>query len=425
MVQAVCSCWLVPFEELWVYATSVPVFLLAFLFIFQWHWRDAFRDFPWASKLNEIFGKPHKNTRTLAVDLLIVNFYYNEHMKDTYFGKQRFTTSFYMIFFDNVILFFMMLWIADHMRGQPAPAVEFDPFDMDIRVTHEDPRSDSVYQDLIRPFQSTLALFIMQTGLFSLYVAHMNMHDDEDEPVAFYWFLAIMIQLYAGETQLGTSYFSGWWTALFQFDSDIVFEPSTNRSATLQSFLNLPLAPSRLSKTKRKVFFVLPISFGMEWRSRQFMDWFVNSVIREALKYTFPILVCTEEPLDFVKDCMAIFFLTTLDDLTPDFVLTITEIRALLKFNMLYYKETATLLPGTLQEVFQRRNVVDANQESLLGIGDALLSDREEAAVYEGLKKCEKTTFVRISNDRFHMTIFNKLFRPGQTRDLVEALIAE
>lgn len=398
MVQAVCSCWLVPFEELWVYATSVPVFLLAFLFIFQWHWRDAFRDFPWASKLNQIFGKPHRNTRTFAVDLVIVNFYYNEHMKDTYFGKQRFTTSFYMIFFDNVILFFMMFLIADYLRGEPAPTVESDPFDMDIRVTREDPHSDCVYQDLIRPFQSTLALFIMQTGLFSLYVAHMNMHDDEDEPVAFYWLLAIMIQLYAGEVQLGAPYFAGWWSKL-----DIVSK--------------------QLSTTHRKVLYVLPINFSKEWKCRQFMDWFVNSVIRESLRYTFPILVCTEEPLDFVKDCMAIFFLTTLDDLTEDFQLTITEIRALLKFNMLYYKETATLLPGTLQEMLQMRSVVDAKEESLLEIGDdALLSDWEEAAVCEALKKREKTTFNRIYNDKFHLKVFNKLF---QTRDLVETLTAE
>jgi len=400
MVQAVCSCWLVPFEELWVYATSVPVFLLAFLFIFQWHWRHAFSDFPWASKLNQIFGEPHRNTRTFAVDLLIVNFYYNEHMKDTYFGKQRFTTSFYMIFFDNVILFYMMFWIAESMRDWHAPTVEFDPFDMDIRVTREDPHSDCVYQDLIRPFRSTLALFIMQAGLFSLYLAHMNMHDDEDEPVAFYWLLAIMIQLYAGEVQLGAPYFAGWWSKLEQ---------------SLQ-------APSRHSTTHRKVLYVLPMSFRMEWKCRQFMDWFVNSVIRESLRYTFPILVCTEEPLDFVKDCMAIFFLTTLDDLTEDFQLTITEIRALLKFNVLYYKETASLIPGTLQEMLQMRSVVDAKEESLLEIGDEMLSEREEAAVCEALKKREKTTFNRISHDKFLLTVFNKLF---QTGDQLDTLMAE
>merc|ERR1712176_1402950 len=31
--------------------------------------------------------------------------------------------------------------------------------------------------------------------------------------------------------------------------------------------------------------------------------------------YTFPIMVCVEGPLDFVKDCTAVLFISQLDDL--------------------------------------------------------------------------------------------------------------
>lgn len=51
--------------------------------------------------------------------------------------------------------------------------------------------------------------------------------------------------------------------------------------------------------------------------------------------FTFPVLLCTEGPLDFVKDCTAIFFLTTLDDLDESDNCSVEEQIVKIKLDML------------------------------------------------------------------------------------------
>merc|ERR1712062_858008 len=51
------------------------------------------------------------------------------------------------------------------------------------------------------------------------------------------------------------------------------------------------------------------------WRLRMFMDWMVNGFGRKLVLGTTPILLCNDKPLDFIKDCMAIWFVFMLDDL--------------------------------------------------------------------------------------------------------------
>lgn len=69
---------------------------------------------------------------------------------------------------------------------------------------------------------------------------------------------------------------------------------------------------------------------------RSYMDCLVNSIARDIILYTFPLMLCVEGPLDFVKDCTAIFFLTTLDDTGPEKPRTLSQMLARLKFNIFY-----------------------------------------------------------------------------------------
>merc|ERR1711920_268964 len=77
-------------------------------------------------------------------------------------------------------------------------------------------------------------------------------------------------------------------------------------------------------------------SFWYDWRMRQMMDFIVNSGAYNIIMFTFPIMLSVEEPLDFVKDCMCIFFMTNLDDVDDDETKSITALMIHLKFTAFY-----------------------------------------------------------------------------------------
>merc|ERR1712110_1374891 len=49
-------------------------------------------------------------------------------------------------------------------------------------------------------------------------------------------------------------------------------------------------------------------------RLRYMFDLTVNGIVRPIIMAVAPIMLSTEEPLDFIKDALALFFITQLDD---------------------------------------------------------------------------------------------------------------
>merc|ERR1712039_979599 len=80
---------------------------------------------------------------------------------------------------------------------------------------------------------------------------------------------------------------------------------------------------------------------GCSFRLRQTMDKFINSIAYNVIMFTFPIMLCVEGPLDFVKDCTAIFFLTTLDDTGFEKSKNIDQMLTRLKFNRCFERVRA------------------------------------------------------------------------------------
>jgi len=78
------------------------------------------------------------------------------------------------------------------------------------------------------------------------------------------------------------------------------------------------------------------IPYNTAWWLRSWMDFLINGVARDIILFTFPLLICVEGPLDFVKDCTAIFFLTQLDDIDESEAKTITQMLARIKFNLFF-----------------------------------------------------------------------------------------
>eukprot|EP00812_Abedinium_dasypus_P009333 NODE_3029_length_840_cov_299.026752.p1 GENE.NODE_3029_length_840_cov_299.026752~~NODE_3029_length_840_cov_299.026752.p1 ORF type:complete len:257 (+),score=79.76 NODE_3029_length_840_cov_299.026752:3-773(+) len=150
-----------------------------------------------------------------------------------------------------------------------------------------------------------------------------------------FWFIAIMLQLFAADSQLGNSTNFRWWGHLLGWDEppkevqgggemekmhvDVVKQ----RRADLETIRRL--TRSRLGP---------PTTYKLVWWMRFLCDWAVNGMAKQLVLCIFPIMLCVEEPLDFVKDCTALFFMTMLDDLSP--ARTWNQLMVVLKFKVAY-----------------------------------------------------------------------------------------
>jgi len=436
IVQSICTCWLVPFDKVFPYVASNPVFYLACFWILLYHLcRNP--SWSWASWVTERLGTPTETWRMISRHIVILNLYYNPRIA----GRFQFTTSVFAILVDDCLLYFavpkIMEWIfgeqqTDSGHGldsgtESVGAKQFDPFDNEIPTPVSDTRSpmaDSTYQDLTRDFSKVLGLFIMQAGLFTLYVKHMNAPDapskDRNQANFFYWCLGVLIQLFSSNVQLGRSYNPEWWKALAEIDSEDRTSSGSGWDQLRQMFPWKPHA-RELGRRKHRVLCVR-VPYSVDWTTRRGMDWFVNAVIRETLKFTTPILVNSEEPLDFVKDCMAIFFLTQLDDLTEEFSLSIFELRALVKI-FLHRSKCRELCGMTLYSFFGSEGDL-AESFIRLGLGDeegglqqnlirqVELTEDERKAV-EAWRRDKKVAWRRVNrrDHEFHKTQVRNLIK--------------
>lgn len=198
----------------------------------------------------------------------------------------------------------------------------------DRSIEDDDPRNDvyspekaadaaaSKYTMLSLPLRRVIPLFVVQLGLFSFYInalsTNSNMINENKQQLG-KWLIGVLIALFAAEQQLGDSYDLAFWELLFDKKREQI---KTQRHDFIQGWFR--------------------ISFKREWQIRHAMDWIVNFLVRLTIFYTFPMVLWVEGSMEFVKDCTAIFFLTTLDDLDSSAVLSISQLTAKLKFDMFY-----------------------------------------------------------------------------------------
>lgn len=180
--------------------------------------------------------------------------------------------------------------------------------------TYKSPGDYSVgskYMELSYPISYVFCYFFVQVSLIVLYTAHVlglkdkffNTNEMRSQNVDMsFWFYSLLLCLIAGHDNLGGRYNCFFWEEIKEVSEKPMF------------------------KGKKKYWFgILPVTFWVEWMIRRFMSFFVNGLCRACILGTAPILMSTADPLSVIKDSMAVFFITTLDDL-PDAKSLIEEI---------------------------------------------------------------------------------------------------
>jgi len=167
------------------------------------------------------------------------------------------------------------------------------------------------------------------------------------------WVIAVDLQLNTGDAAMGEQFNKKYWLSILPEMTSILPESMSKKGEELEEALVIPHAGSlqdveaERRKSQRQSLKVLsgmqiPFSFKFRmpnyipWFLRAGMDWVINGVCRSLVMYTFPLMLCVEDPLDFVKDAMAVLFITTLDDM-PN-AKPLVEMSFKFKFAIHYYR---------------------------------------------------------------------------------------
>lgn len=336
------------FRAIFVNIFMSPVMLvLAIAVMLEWHIRKTFTHAEFMQTLRTWLGRPSTHMRRLALNILILQIYFDPDMP-LFIQRRKFTCSVMAVVVETIVIRHGSRLLARrHRQGQEEegkdeelplrrrllsvdleePEADLDPrWDDDPDAEPAADLTESMYMDLTVAFHSIVPIFIVQLALMAFYMNELNdpNSDTKDEKnVQFgYWVVGVMIQLYAGEQQLGSPYNSKFWKQVLLAD-----EQNPIR---------------RVSEQTLKVYDRIPLTYRTVWEMRSWMDFIINSVARDMLMYTFPIMLCVEGPLDFVKDCCAVFFITTLDDTGFEKAKSVPQMMVRLKFNIFFDHLKAT-----------------------------------------------------------------------------------
>eukprot|EP00421_Protoceratium_reticulatum_P061043 CAMPEP_0168487160 /NCGR_PEP_ID=MMETSP0228-20121227/67492_1 /TAXON_ID=133427 /ORGANISM="Protoceratium reticulatum, Strain CCCM 535 (=CCMP 1889)" /LENGTH=410 /DNA_ID=CAMNT_0008503767 /DNA_START=30 /DNA_END=1264 /DNA_ORIENTATION=- len=309
------------------------MFVAALFLVVQWHVRTAFARAPWMRSVKESWGHAKRNVRRIGLNIIILHVYFNPSMPE-FIQRRKFTGSLALIYVETYLLYHAVRYLAyrtipkdlnrasvvedhkppvveDSARGgtsilepllmledayiedeDPDPRWDDDPDD----DGGEDDLTDSMYMDLTVGFHSILPIFIIQVALLLFYINELNDPDsdtkDEHKVEFGYWIIGVLIQLFAGLVEEIA-------------ESNPVAETSKVSKQTLYLYDKIPVT-------------------------------YLKDVARDLIMFTFPIMLCVEEPLDFVKDCTAVFFMVSLDDLGFEKAKTVAQMMVRLKFNIYY-----------------------------------------------------------------------------------------
>eukprot|EP00928_Gymnodinium_smaydae_P005272 TRINITY_DN11805_c0_g1_i4.p1 TRINITY_DN11805_c0_g1~~TRINITY_DN11805_c0_g1_i4.p1 ORF type:complete len:324 (+),score=98.09 TRINITY_DN11805_c0_g1_i4:197-1168(+) len=250
----------------------------------------------------------------------------------------------------------MLGWIAKVVRKSSNTVVHCQYKDV-VNVSEETEDDGYVddkdfatnkFEDITIRFRQLIPIFVVQLALCCFYVEQLNNGGDDDDIKdalsditkvdAVYWLVSVMFQMYGGGEQLGEAFSTSVWKK-YILSTEPFFRSfySKEEWEAMEDMDSDGILKSMevFSERQHKEFFhFFDLRFRDEFIFRAFMDFCINGLSRSIIMYTFPIMLCVEGPLDFVKDCTAVLFISTLDDIGD--AKPLKCITTKMKFNLLF-----------------------------------------------------------------------------------------
>eukprot|EP00927_Polykrikos_kofoidii_P040048 TRINITY_DN34300_c0_g1_i1.p1 TRINITY_DN34300_c0_g1~~TRINITY_DN34300_c0_g1_i1.p1 ORF type:complete len:448 (+),score=63.40 TRINITY_DN34300_c0_g1_i1:68-1411(+) len=317
-------------REAFEFFNQIGPFWIGTFMVCENHLRLSLHSLSCVQKLNSMFGRPHRSLKRVGFHFCVFAIYYGDDMFE-WVRAHPSVCMICLVLFDGVFLnAFVEPWlnylVFRYQGGSTSMScASLRNAYMDHRWDNdpdddpdEDAMSDNVYMDLTKPFNRVVILFVVQLMLLSFYLEALvdtekQLVDDTKRSLG-YWVLAVLIETVAAEAQFGSTYNHAFW----------------------RKILSLDPASAELIASTRYVCWRIPITYRTDWLLRSYMDYFINDLGKRMLMFSFPIMLSVQLPMDFVMNCTAIFFLTSLDDVAFDEAKSFETMTARLKFNVAY-----------------------------------------------------------------------------------------
>ncbi|CAK0856378.1 unnamed protein product, partial [Prorocentrum cordatum] len=268
--------------------------LVSFIMILQFHlmpllayWCEKYKFTVGAKVIRAAFGHSRKSNflRSLGRHIYILNIYYSgafEAMEAAVFGSHE-----HQPFIESLLFaFFESLFVNQFFRYLQKNRYDYEF--QEAKAMHKNLREIIVtkFADYSVPWGFSTILFIAQFMLFSVFILDMN--GDENTHCRckmniYHWFAAVLVTNVSGHDESGGTFKQSAWHFLWTSESN---------------------------QFKVK-------DYPVEGWSRWFYDSTINAFCREVLLCLAPVALSVSDRNDLVKDCLAIFFISRMDDIEP------------------------------------------------------------------------------------------------------------
>lgn len=236
-----------------------------------------------------------ESTRTFCQGLIVLQFYYSEHLEIHFpmIHKNPFMSSCFLLLFDSSFFWIVGdVIIKSYIMQTPPP----DPNTDGIKVNNH-------YMNISKTgLHRTSMYFFVQFLLMLFYVYSLNDKEAfqrEDDVSYVKWLGAMFLTVLAGKNEGGTK---------FEFEFEFW------RALEVDELPNW-FVGKKTGFVKTDFIGCVPVPLRYQWRLRRFYSHCVNLIFRQVIFSTAPVMLSVAEPLDFIRDALAVFFITNLDDL--------------------------------------------------------------------------------------------------------------
>lgn len=280
------------------FTSFASLFMITQWFIFR-RWvkaddptkKDLWRD--WSGHRSRIL-------RTFGSSILVYQIYYSNVMHGVFkvTKDNPFWISCSVLFFERVLLGLCVHGISTQAFG-------YRPF----KTSDKTKTIKNVYMDVTESKLSrAFVTFIAQAGLVAYYTFHLNGDPDSHDKAnvsQVKWVIAVCTIHVAGDDEVGSELDITGWAKIFQ-------------QAWQQEITSFRDIPSAIYHAPwwgiTRSFACIRVPYQLELIFRVLFDMFINGFFRSVLLGTVPIMLCVEEPMDFLMDVTAVFFVIKLDD---------------------------------------------------------------------------------------------------------------
>merc|ERR1711920_102829 len=228
--------------------------------------------------------KDHSSlVRVIGRNIVILNIYYNP-------GKLNWlvtalsgplVTSLLVTFLESILYWILYRHLENSGHKVTWHSAKKSRDDRIIETRYTDWSFSTIY---------AIVLFAAQFGLFCMFVLDLNQDDDTHNPCKVHfvqWGISVAVTMIAGGGEAGSAFDKNVWTQINAEAKKRSENEKASQGPVLMSHIYL----------------------------RMTFDYIINCLCRNAILGLAPVMLSVDTRMNFIKDCLAVFFICKLDDL--------------------------------------------------------------------------------------------------------------